>query len=57
VVQMWSDIYRDHGEYILTGENRIEVGRVRRQMDVPLHMSDLEVGQGPVNVHLFIYKV
>jgi hypothetical protein len=35
VVQMWSDIYRDHGEYILTGVG-VERGVVRTWTDVPL---------------------
>jgi hypothetical protein len=33
VVQMWSDIYRDCGEYIWTW---LETGEVRERTDVPL---------------------
>jgi hypothetical protein len=34
MVWMWSDMYRDHGEYIWTW---LETGEVREWTDVPLH--------------------
>jgi hypothetical protein len=34
VVRMWSDMYRDHGEYIWTW---LETGEVREWTDIPLH--------------------
>jgi hypothetical protein len=38
VVQMWSDMYRDRGEYIWTW---LETGEVREWTDVPLQFARL----------------
>jgi hypothetical protein len=38
VVWMWSDMYRDHGEYIWTW---LETGEVREWTDVPLHFCHI----------------
>jgi hypothetical protein len=35
VVQMWLDMYRDHGDYIWTW---LGTGEVREWTDVPLHV-------------------
>jgi hypothetical protein len=39
VVRMWSDMYRDRGEYICTW---LETGEVREWTDVPLHLLEPE---------------